>query len=142
MGALAAVPTMVAGIYGMRFKSIPELHWAWSYPAVLIGMVAVCGALYYSFRASAGYSISHWSYREDGPATPTLTASVTLPVISPKESDEEIGVIGERSQIPGGQQNIRCEPSLCCIVEKLTELVVAAGAEADHRPTAAHKVGA
>lgn len=48
--ALAAVPTMVAGIYGMRFGSMPELHWAWSYPAVLIGMAAVCGFLYYTFR--------------------------------------------------------------------------------------------
>jgi magnesium transporter len=48
--ALAAIPTLVAGIYGMRFTSMPELHWAWSYPAVLTGMAAVCGFLYYTFR--------------------------------------------------------------------------------------------
>jgi magnesium transporter len=48
--ALAAVPTMVAGIYGMRFGKMPELHFAWSYAAVMIGMVAVCGFLYYVFR--------------------------------------------------------------------------------------------
>jgi magnesium transporter len=48
--ALAAVPTLVSGIYGMRFKWIPELHWPWSYPVVLIGMLAVCGFLYYTFR--------------------------------------------------------------------------------------------
>ena len=33
--AMAAVPTMVAGIYGMNFDHMPELHWIWSYPAVI-----------------------------------------------------------------------------------------------------------
>jgi len=33
--AIAAVPTMVAGIYGMNFDHMPELHRAWSYPPVL-----------------------------------------------------------------------------------------------------------
>lgn len=37
--ALAAVPTMVAGIYGMNFTHMPELDWTWSYPAVLVGLV-------------------------------------------------------------------------------------------------------
>ena len=30
--AMAAVPTMVAGIYGMNFDHMPELHWAWALP--------------------------------------------------------------------------------------------------------------
>jgi magnesium transporter len=30
--AIAAVPTMVAGIYGMNFDNMPELHWRLGYP--------------------------------------------------------------------------------------------------------------
>ncbi|WP_112491876.1 magnesium/cobalt transporter CorA [Streptomyces bacillaris] len=42
--AMAAVPTMVAGIYGMNFDHMPELHWAWTYPLVILFMtVAVLG---------------------------------------------------------------------------------------------------
>ena len=33
--AMAAIPTMVAGIYGMNFEHMPELRWVWSYPAVI-----------------------------------------------------------------------------------------------------------
>ncbi|WP_228991383.1 magnesium/cobalt transporter CorA [Streptomyces sp. DH8] len=48
--AMAAVPTMVAGVYGMNFDHMPELHWTWTYPAVvgLMG-VAVVG-LYRLFK--------------------------------------------------------------------------------------------
>jgi magnesium transporter len=31
--AMAPVPTMVAGVYGMNFERMPELHWARGYPA-------------------------------------------------------------------------------------------------------------
>ena len=31
--AMAAVPTMVTGIYGMNFESMPELQWVVGYPA-------------------------------------------------------------------------------------------------------------
>jgi magnesium transporter len=48
--ALAAVPTMLAAIYGMNFDDMPELHWAWGYPAVLGVMVTVSGFLYWRFR--------------------------------------------------------------------------------------------
>ena len=34
--AIAAVPTALAGIYGMNFDYMPELHWTWGYPAVLV----------------------------------------------------------------------------------------------------------
>ncbi|MFD5745274.1 magnesium/cobalt transporter CorA [Streptomyces massasporeus] len=38
--AMAAIPTMLAGIYGMNFEHMPELRWVWSYP-VLIALMAV-----------------------------------------------------------------------------------------------------
>ncbi|MBB4716327.1 magnesium/cobalt transporter CorA [Streptomyces luteogriseus] len=38
--AMAAIPTMLAGIYGMNFEHMPELRWVWSYPA-LIALMAV-----------------------------------------------------------------------------------------------------
>ncbi|MDJ0344582.1 magnesium and cobalt transport protein CorA [Streptomyces sp. H10-C2] len=48
--AMAAAPTMIAGIYGMRFDNIPELHQSWSYPAVVAVMSGVDGFLYWFFK--------------------------------------------------------------------------------------------
>lgn len=48
--AMAAVPTMIAGIYGMNFDHMPELHWVWSYPAVIIVMVGLVVLLYRLFK--------------------------------------------------------------------------------------------
>jgi magnesium transporter len=48
--AMAAVPTMIAGIYGMNFENMPELAWQWGYPAVLLFMLGVCSFLYVTFR--------------------------------------------------------------------------------------------
>jgi magnesium transporter len=48
--AILAVPTAVAGIYGMNFDAMPELHWKYGYALVLIVIVAVCGWLYWRFR--------------------------------------------------------------------------------------------
>lgn len=48
--AIAAVPTAVAGIYGMNFEDMPELNWTWGYPAVLSLMATVCVLLYRTFR--------------------------------------------------------------------------------------------
>ncbi len=50
--AIAAVPTAIAGIYGMNFDRIPELHWRFGYPAVIAVMVVICTALYRFFRRS------------------------------------------------------------------------------------------
>jgi magnesium transporter len=50
--AIAAVPTMVAGIYGMNFEHMPELTWTAGYPLVLGVMALACGLLYRSFRNS------------------------------------------------------------------------------------------
>lgn len=50
--AIAAVPTMVAGVYGMNFEHMPELSSEWGYPAVLGVMASACGVMYRSFRRS------------------------------------------------------------------------------------------
>jgi magnesium transporter len=48
--AILAVPTMVAGIYGMNFKHMPELEWTFGYPLVLALTLVVCVLLYRRFR--------------------------------------------------------------------------------------------
>jgi magnesium transporter len=48
--AIAAVPTAIAGIYGMNFHHMPELRWELGYPGVLALMLAICGFLYYRFK--------------------------------------------------------------------------------------------
>nr|WP_286275345.1 magnesium/cobalt transporter CorA [Mycolicibacterium sp. TUM20985] len=52
--AIAAVPTALAGIYGMNFDHMPELHQVWGYPAVLTVMATICTVLYVTFRRN------HW----------------------------------------------------------------------------------
>jgi len=44
--AILAVPTAVAGIYGMNFKNMPELEWEFGYFVVLAGILAACVGLY------------------------------------------------------------------------------------------------
>ncbi|HSA48858.1 MAG TPA: magnesium/cobalt transporter CorA [Yinghuangia sp.] len=48
--AMAAVPTMVAGIYGMNFEHMPELRQPWGYPAVVTVMILACLGLHRLFR--------------------------------------------------------------------------------------------
>lgn len=50
--AIVSVPTMVAGIYGMNFDNMPELHWRYSYPCVLVIVAAACFLLHRAFRRS------------------------------------------------------------------------------------------
>jgi magnesium transporter len=52
--AIAAVPTAIAGIYGMNFDHMPELHQVWGYPVVLLVMATICTLLYRTFRRN------HW----------------------------------------------------------------------------------
>ena len=52
--AIAAVPTALAGIYGMNFEHMPELAWTYGYPLVLTVMATVCTVLYLTFRRN------HW----------------------------------------------------------------------------------
>ncbi|HSK50403.1 MAG TPA: magnesium and cobalt transport protein CorA [Solirubrobacterales bacterium] len=50
--AILAVPTMVAGIYGMNFDQMPELRWRFGYPAVLVFIAVACLLLYQRFKRS------------------------------------------------------------------------------------------
>jgi magnesium transporter len=52
--ALIAVPTAVAGIYGMNFEHMPELHWKYSYPVVLAAMVLI------DFYLVKRFKDAHW----------------------------------------------------------------------------------
>lgn len=48
--AILAVPTAVAGIYGMNFDVLPELHWEYGYPFILTVIAVTCGWLFWRFR--------------------------------------------------------------------------------------------
>ncbi|MFC9425092.1 magnesium and cobalt transport protein CorA [Streptomyces sp. NPDC056987] len=48
--AMAAVPTMVAGIYGMNFRHMPELTYVWAYPTVIALMAVVVFGLHRQFK--------------------------------------------------------------------------------------------
>ncbi|MGH8870152.1 MAG: magnesium/cobalt transporter CorA [Actinomycetes bacterium] len=50
--AIVAVPTMVAGIYGMNFEHMPELELEYGYPMTLGGMLIACVVLYRLFKRS------------------------------------------------------------------------------------------
>ncbi|HZN86910.1 MAG TPA: magnesium/cobalt transporter CorA [Burkholderiales bacterium] len=50
--ALVAVPTMIAGVYGMNFENMPELKWSLGYPVTIAVMVALDSYLFYRFRKS------------------------------------------------------------------------------------------
>jgi magnesium transporter len=47
---IIAVPTAIAGIYGMNFRYMPELDWRWGYPLVLLVIAAACVMLYRGFK--------------------------------------------------------------------------------------------
>jgi len=48
--AIIGVPTMIAGIYGMNFKNMPELEWVWGYPVSIAVMAAIDFWLYFQFK--------------------------------------------------------------------------------------------
>jgi len=50
--AIIAVPTMVAGFYGMNFKFMPELEWHYGYFFVILVTLSLCITLYYFFKKS------------------------------------------------------------------------------------------
>jgi magnesium transporter len=50
--AILAVPTAIAGIYGMNFDIMPELRWKYGYALVLAVIALVCVTLYVRFRKS------------------------------------------------------------------------------------------
>jgi magnesium transporter len=48
--AMLAVPTAIAGIYGMNFDVVPELNWKYGY-FVVVGLISLlCGILYRRFK--------------------------------------------------------------------------------------------
>jgi magnesium transporter len=52
---IIAVPTMIAGVYGMNFDFMPELKWDLGYPLVLAAMLGACGSLYVYFKRSGWF---------------------------------------------------------------------------------------
>ncbi|WP_411120525.1 magnesium and cobalt transport protein CorA [Streptomyces sp. x-19] len=48
--AIFAVPTMIAGIYGMNFEYMPELHWKYGYPAMMLVTVTICLGIHRGFK--------------------------------------------------------------------------------------------
>lgn len=48
--AILAIPTLIAGIYGMNFRNMPELKWHYGYPMAIVLMFGICAALYGYFR--------------------------------------------------------------------------------------------
>ena len=49
-GGIFAAATSMAGIWGMNFKNMPELEWAYGYPFALVTIILVCVALYMRFK--------------------------------------------------------------------------------------------
>ncbi len=47
-----AVPTAIAGIYGMNFENMPELSWRFGYPLCLLVIAGLCGYIYTRFKKS------------------------------------------------------------------------------------------
>ena len=47
--AILAVPTMIAGVYGMNFDHMPELHWRYGYPIVFAAVLVICLVLHRIF---------------------------------------------------------------------------------------------
>jgi magnesium transporter len=50
--ALAAAPTLIAGVYGMNFDHMPELRWELGYPLAVLLMFGISGVLYVLFKKS------------------------------------------------------------------------------------------
>ena len=50
--AILAVPTAIAGIYGMNFDNMPELHWRFGYYMVVAAIFGIAGCLFWRFRRS------------------------------------------------------------------------------------------
>lgn len=47
-----AVPTAIAGIYGMNFEHMPELTWTYGYPLCVAVIASICGYIYSRFKKS------------------------------------------------------------------------------------------
>jgi len=43
-------PTFIVGLYGMNFDFMPELHYRWSYPIVIVVIIAISAIIYFWFK--------------------------------------------------------------------------------------------
>ena len=50
--AILAIPTAIAGVYGINFKNIPELELTYGYPIILGVIATTCSFLFWRFRRS------------------------------------------------------------------------------------------
>ena len=48
--AVFAVPTMIAGVYGMNLEVVPETRWTYGYPMVMTLICGVCFTIHRGFR--------------------------------------------------------------------------------------------
>jgi magnesium transporter len=48
--AILFAPGLIAGVYGMNFDHMPELHWRYGYPVAILAMLALAGVLWVVFR--------------------------------------------------------------------------------------------
>ncbi|MGD9482471.1 magnesium and cobalt transport protein CorA [Streptomyces sp. TRM70308] len=48
--AIFAVPTMIAGVYGMNFSHMPETDWEYGYPVVMAVIFGICACIHRGFR--------------------------------------------------------------------------------------------
>ncbi|MDQ1130616.1 magnesium and cobalt transport protein CorA [Microbacterium sp. SORGH_AS_0888] len=48
--AIIFAPGLIAGIYGMNFENMPELHWEYGYPLAILAMLGFAGGLYVAFK--------------------------------------------------------------------------------------------
>jgi magnesium transporter len=61
--------TFMAGLYGMNFENMPELHWPWAYPVLLAAMVLTAMGMVVVFRRKGWIGSSQSEPHEDEPAT-------------------------------------------------------------------------
>ena len=84
-GAILLGATLIAGIYGMNFKHMPELGWSFGYPLALASMLGVMVVLYIVFKSTAGcsYSSAHATSRRFATTRlrrqPTSRSTITIP---------------------------------------------------------------
>ncbi|MEU4828595.1 CorA family divalent cation transporter [Actinomadura sp. NPDC023710] len=78
--AIIAIPTMIAGFYGMNFDYMPELRWLFGYPIVMAVMAVACVIVYYRLSKS-GWLRGRPMIRFRRPASLWPLALITLVVI-------------------------------------------------------------
>ncbi|UNO39986.1 magnesium and cobalt transport protein CorA [Streptomyces sp. MST-110588] len=48
--AILAVPTMACGVYGMNFDHMPEKHWTYGYPLLMLLVAVICVLIHRGFK--------------------------------------------------------------------------------------------